>query len=103
MQKKHKDATGEDVGADIYTKTDAEEDKKSLSKRKEVNVRIGKDNYKITREEFEQDISSLLAQTEMLCESAIEEAGLKLKDIKDVLLVGGSTRVPSVLESVKKI
>ena len=103
VQKKHKDATGEDVGADVYTKTDAEEDKKSLSKRKEVNVRIEKSNYKITREEFEQDISSLLAQTEMLCESAIEEAGLTLKDIKDVLLVGGSTRVPCVTESVKKI
>jgi len=103
VQKKHKDATGEDVGVDVYTKTDAEEDKKSLSKRKEVNVRIEKSNYKITREEFEQDISSLLAQTEMLCESAIEEAGLTLKDIKDVLLVGGSTRVPCVTESVKKI
>ena len=103
VQKKHKDATGEDVGLDVYTKTDAEEDKKSLSKRKEVNVRIEKSNYKITREEFEQDISSLLAQTEMLCESAIEEAGLTLNDIKDVLLVGGSTRVPCVTESVKKI
>jgi len=103
VQKKHKEATGEDVGADIYTKTDAEEDKKSLSKRKDVNVRIEKTNHTITREEFEQEISSLLAQTEMLCESAIEEAGLTLNDIKDVLLVGGSTRVPCVTESVKKI
>ena len=103
VQKKHKDATGEDVSEDTYTKTDAEEDKKSLSKRKEVNVRIEKTNYKITREEFEQEISALLAQTEMLCESAIEEASLTLKDIKDVLLVGGSTRVPCVTESVKKI
>ena len=103
VQKKHKEATGEDVGADLYTKTDAEEDKKSLSKRKDVNVRIEKTNHTITRDEFEQEISSLLAQTEMLCESAIEEAGLTLNDIKDVLLVGGSTRVPCVTESVKKI
>ena len=39
----------------------------------------------------------------MSCEIAIEEAGLKLKDITDVLLVGGSTRVPYVTESVKEI
>jgi molecular chaperone DnaK len=103
VKKKHKDATGEDTGEDIYTKTDAEEDKKSLSKRKEINVRIEKSNYKITREEFEQEISALIAQTEMLCESAIEEASLTLKDIKNVLLVGGSTRVPCVIESVKKV
>ena len=39
----------------------------------------------------------------MSCEIAIEAAGLQLKDITDVLLVGGSTRVPCVTESVKKI
>ena len=104
VQKKYKESTNEDLDIQkIYTKTDAEEDKKSLSKRKDVNVRVEKTNIKLTRDEFEKEISSLLAQTEMLCENAIEEAGLKLKDIKDVLLVGGSTRVPCVTESVKKI
>ena len=104
VQNKYKEATGEDLNIqNVYTKTDAEEDKKSLSKREKVNVRVEKTNIELTREEFENEISSLLAQTEMLCESAVEEAGLKLKDIKDVLLVGGSTRVPCVTESVKKI
>jgi molecular chaperone DnaK len=103
VQKKYKEATGEDLDIQkVYTKTDAEEDKKSLSKREKVNVRVVKTNIELTRSEFEKEISSLLAQTEMLCENAIEEAGLKLKDIKDVLLVGGSTRVPCVTESVKK-
>lgn len=104
VQTKYKEATGEDLDINQgYTKTDAEEDKKSLSKRDKVNVRVEKTNIELNRSEFEKEISSLLAQTEMLCENAIEEAGLKLKDIKDVLLVGGSTRVPCVTESVKKI
>ena len=104
VKKRYKDASGEDLDIQKgYTKTDAEEDKKALSKREKVNVRVEKTNIELTRDEFEKEISSLLAQTEMLCENAIEEAGLKLKDIKDVLLVGGSTRVPCVTESVKKI
>ena len=104
VQKKYKDATGEDLDIQKgYTKTDAEEDKKSLSKREKVNVRVERTNIELTRDEFEKEIESLLAQTEMSCEIAIEEAGLKLKDITDVLLVGGSTRVPCVKESVKKI
>ena len=106
VQKKYKDATGEDLDIKkVYTKTDAEEDKKALSKREKVNVRVGrtKTNIELTRAEFEEEIESLIAQTKMSCEIAIEEAGLKLKDITDVLLVGGSTRVPCVKESVKKI
>jgi len=104
VQKKYKDATGEDLDIhQVYTKTDAEEDKKSLSKREKVNVRVVKTNLELTRIEFEKEISSLIAQTEMLCENAVEEAGLKLTDIKDVLLVGGSTRIPCVRDSVKKL
>jgi molecular chaperone DnaK len=104
VQKKYKDATGEDLDIQKgYTKTDAEEDKKSLSKRERVNVRVEKTNIELTRDEFEKEIEPLLAQAEMSCEIAIEAAGLQLKDITDVLLVGGSTRVPCVTESVKKI
>jgi len=103
VQKKYKDLTGEDLGQKIYTKTNAEDDKKSLTKRERVNVRVEKTNIEITRAEFEKEIKPLLHQTKMSCEIAIEAAGLKLEDIKDVLLVGGSTRVPSVKEMVKEI
>ena len=104
VHKKYLEVTGDDLDIQtIYTKTDAEDDKKSLSKREKVNVRVGKKNIELTRVEFEKEISSLVAQTEMLCENAIEEADLRLKDITSVLMVGGSTRVPCVLESVKKI
>ena len=42
-------------------------------------LRVEKTNIELTRAEFEKEISSLLAQTEMLCENAIEEAGFKAK------------------------
>jgi len=104
VQKKYKDLTGEDLDIQrIYTKTNAEDDKKSLTKRERVNVRVEKTNMELTRVEFEKEIKSLLHQTKMSCEIAIEAAGLRLEDIKDVLMVGGSTRVPSVKEMVKEI
>ena len=104
VQRKYKEKTGEDLDIkEIYTKTNAEDDKKSLSKRDKVNVRVEKTNIELTREEFEKEIASLLAQTKMSCEIAIEAAGLKLEDIKDVLMVGGSTRVPAVKHTVKEI
>ena len=60
VQKKYKDATGEDLDIQKgYTKTDAEEDKKSLSKRERVNVRVEKTNIELTRDEFEKEIDHL--------------------------------------------
>ena len=103
VQKKYKDLTGEDLDIQrIYTKTNAEDDKKSLTKRE--RVKFASDNVIMKNYlEFEKEIKSLLHQTKMSCEIAIEAAGLRLEDIKDVLMVGGSTRVPSVKEMVKEI
>ncbi len=103
VQKKYKEKNGEDPEESDYTKTKAEEDKKSLSKRDKVNARVVRTNIKVTREEFEQEISSLVAQTEMLCESIIDEAGIKVSDIQEVFLAGGSTRMPVVLESIRRV
>jgi len=103
VQKKYKEKTGEDLEGVDYTKTNAEDDKRSLSKRDKVNVRVVRTNIKVTREEFEQEISSLVAQTEMLCESIIDEAGITVSDIQEILLAGGSTRMPIVLESIRRV
>ena len=102
VHRKYKESTGEDLDEEDFTKTDAEEDKKSLSKRDSIKIRVMRTNVEVTREEFEEEISSLIAQTEMLCESVIDEAGLTPSDIQDVFLAGGSTRMPIVLESVKR-
>ena len=103
VQKKYKEKTGEDLEGVDYTKTNAEDDKRSLSKRDKVHVRVVRTNIKVTREEFEQEISSLVAQTEMLCESIIDEAGITVSDIQEILLAGGSTRMPIVLESIRRV
>ena len=102
VQRKYKKLTGDDLDEEDFTKTDAEEDKKSLSKRDSIKIRVMRSNIEVTRGEFEQEISSLIAQTEMLCESVIDEAGLTVSDIQNVFLAGGSTRMPVVLESVKR-
>lgn len=102
VKDKYEDETGEKIDEEDYTRTDAEEDKKSLSKRDSIKVRINRKNITVTKDEFVEAISSMIAQTEMLCDSIVAEAGIEYSDIKKVLLVGGSTRVPAVLESVKK-
>ena len=57
----------------------------------------------LTRAKFEQLADALVQKTVAPCEKALADAGLKASDINEVLLVGGSTRVPAVQEIVKKI
>lgn len=103
VREKYQELSGENLEEHDFTRNDSEEQKKDLSKARSVMVRVAGKNLTITREEFEEAISPLIAQTEMLCEATAEEAGLQLKDLSGVFLVGGSTRVPMVKDSVKKI
>jgi molecular chaperone DnaK len=98
---KFKKETKEELEEEDFTRSDAEREKKSLSKR-DVKIRIARKRLEVSRSEFEDEISSLVVQTEMVCGSVLEAAKLKLKDIEKVFLVGGSTRVPLVHESVKR-
>lgn len=59
-------------------------------------------NYKLTRSKFEQMVDDLIERTRIPCETAMKDAGLQISDIKEAILVGGSTRVPKVQELVKK-
>jgi molecular chaperone DnaK len=59
-------------------------------------------NYKLTRAKFEQMVDDLIERTRIPCETAMKDAGLQISDIKEAILVGGSTRVPKVQELVKK-
>ena len=60
-------------------------------------------NITLTRAKFEQLVSDLIESTREPCEAALKDAGLKPEDIDEVILVGGSTRIPAVIEMVKKI
>jgi molecular chaperone DnaK len=55
-----------------------------------------------TKAKFEQLADSLIQRTIAPCESALKKAGLTVKDINEVILVGGSTRIPAIQEAVKK-
>jgi molecular chaperone DnaK len=103
VAKKYKTATGLDLEPDDFTKNNAEEEKKSLSQRKRVTIKVARQLIDITREEFEEAISAKVTQAEMLCESTIDEAGISPSDIRSVLLAGGSTRIPLVRESIKRV
>jgi len=107
VKAKYADATGGELDDTDFTKNDAEEEKISLSSREEVSIRVRSDSGKamisISRGEYEEAISSLIAQTEMLCETAMSEADVTPGDIKGVFLAGGSTRTPAVMDSVKRV
>jgi len=60
-------------------------------------------NVPLTRAKFEQLIDDLVNRTKGPCEQAIKDAGLNTSAIDEVILVGGSTRIPMVQELVKKI
>jgi molecular chaperone DnaK len=57
----------------------------------------------LTKAKLEQLIEDLIGSTKGPCLQALEDAGLNAGDIDEVLLVGGSTRIPAVQELVKKI
>ena len=60
-------------------------------------------NVSLTRAKFEDLIRDLVEKTRIPCEKALKDAGLSTSDIDEVILVGGSTRVPMVQEIVKNI
>ncbi|MBP5552229.1 MAG: molecular chaperone DnaK, partial [Spirochaetales bacterium] len=57
----------------------------------------------LTRAAFEQLIDDLIERTKIPCQNALRDAGLTASDIDEVILVGGSTRVPKVQETVKAL
>ena len=58
---------------------------------------------KITRAKLESLVEELIERTIRPCETAIKDAGVKISDIADVILVGGQTRMPKVQERVKEL
>ena len=59
-------------------------------------------NVKLTRAKLETLVEDLIKRTVEPCKKALKDAGLKAKDIDEVILVGGMTRMPKVIETVKK-
>jgi molecular chaperone DnaK len=58
---------------------------------------------KISRAKFESLVDDLIERTIEPCRVALKDAGLKISDIDDVILVGGQTRMPKVMDKVKEV
>ena len=107
--------TGIDIKADVMAlqrvKDAAEAAKKELSSATETEINLpfitadasGPKHLvtKITRAKFESLIADLVESTITTIESVLKDAGLTKNDVKEVVMVGGSTRVPLVQEKVK--
>jgi molecular chaperone DnaK len=59
--------------------------------------------YKLTRAKLIELVQDLIEKTAEPCEKALKDAGLSASDINEIVLVGGMTRMPAVMEKVKKI
>lgn len=56
----------------------------------------------LTKAKFEQLVDDLIKRTIEPCKSALKNAGLSVGDIDEIILVGGSTRIPAIQEAVQK-
>src|SRR3984893_3639393 len=59
-------------------------------------------NIKLSRARLEQLVDDLIERTVGPCRAALKDAGLEARDIAEVILVGGMTRIPKVVETVQK-
>ncbi len=59
--------------------------------------------YSLSRSKFEQLVDDLIVRTKEPCLAALKDAGMTSADINEVILVGGSTRIPAVQELVKNV
>jgi molecular chaperone DnaK len=94
-------------------KDEAEKAKKELSSTNETDINLpfitadadGPKHfeYKLTRAKLEELVKDLIDRLAGPVEKAIKDAGLKASDIDEIVLVGGMTRMPAVVEKVKSI
>ncbi len=103
VSNKYKVSTGKDLDPKEFTSNNAEDLKKRLSAREKADARILGEVFPVTREEFENASSNLILQAELAVEVALSRLDLEISKITDIILVGGSTRMPIVTKSIKKI
>ncbi|MBC7587643.1 MAG: Hsp70 family protein, partial [Chitinophagaceae bacterium] len=81
----------------------AEEAKIHLSSNEQFNVAFNNKNLSISKQIFEKLIQPLVDKTLHCCNNALKDSGVSFEDIEVVVMVGGSTRIPSVKKSVGQL
>lgn len=83
---------------------ESREIKEALSESDKVSIDIEIEGLKyhgeLTRQQFDREIESLVAESIKACRRAVRDSGVELSEIDAVILVGGSTRVPSIRNAV---
>jgi len=111
-----KSAEGIDLSKDVMAlqrlKESAEKAKVELSSSSETEINLpyisatssGPKHLvkKISRSKFEQLVDGLITKSIKPCKQALKDSGYKASDIDEIILVGGSTRIPKVQEAVEK-
>ncbi len=117
MVKSFKDTEGVDLAADKMArqrlKEAAEKAKKELSSAQDTQINLpfitARDGQplhmelNLTRSQFQQMTADLLNRTKAPFEQAVKDAGISAAEIDNVILVGGSTRMPAVVELVTQL
>lgn len=80
----------------------AEEAKKFLSTNELFAGKAGTHSIELSKQQFEQLAMPLVQRTIGCCKNALKDASLEISDIEEVVMVGGSTRVPLVKQEVQK-
>lgn len=113
FKKEHGIDISNDKAAMQRLRDEAEKAKIELSSAQEVNINLpfltadaeGPKHFehKLTRARLEQLVADLINKTALPCEKALKDAGLKASDMNAIVLVGGMTRMPAVVDKVKAI
>ena len=97
----------EDPQAAQELQLECERAKRNLSRVSQVSIRVHASDrsqtFQVTRQEFEQLTSHLVQSTRLTTEMALEDAGLNWEAVQRIVLVGGSTQMPSVREMLKNL
>jgi molecular chaperone DnaK len=93
----------QDISVDLTElRNVSEKAKKILSQLETTTVRISGHQITLTRQEFEDSIDHFLLKTKNCIDQALSDANLSIKDINEVVFVGGSTRIPYVAKKVEE-
>ena len=113
IKKEHDKDLRDNASAMQRLKEEAEKAKKELSSAQTAEINLpfldqGEDGpinfeYSLTRAKLEDLVKEFIDRTAAPCEKALKDAKIKASDVDEVILVGGMTRMPAVVEKVKAI